>query len=201
MAYDVADSVNRKIGKLHEWRARYSKHEYPYKVVVNLFYELYTIQFMWKDIQSIFDGQTSSELGAVIDYSTAFNQIGALKRKVQVEVVNQRLMSLLESDQIVCDDQKYSQYVDMIEKAQNGNNDSVEEIEYSYVYIASVIELVLPWVACGLLGMNKHKAFTEVAGGDIGGFSIESFGDAYNHFNTLVNFQIGPSYKKLPPLW
>ena len=54
MSYDLTDTVNRRIQKLYQWRDRYSKDEYPYKVVVNLFYELYTIHFMWDEISSIF---------------------------------------------------------------------------------------------------------------------------------------------------
>lgn len=201
MAYDVSESINRKIQKLIQWRDRYTKQEYPHKVIVNLFYELYTIHFMWEDIQNIFEGSFSTELGRTIDYPEALNQILTLKRNIQVGTVNPRLMSLIESNQVVCDDIHYKQYVDMIEGAQNGSNDDIEEIEYSYVYIATVIELVIPWAAFGLLGMNKHKAFVEVTGGDIGGFSIKTFGDAYDSFNILSNTMIGASYKKLPPLW
>ena len=89
----------------------------------------------------------------------------------------------------------------MIGGAKNGNNDEVEEIEYSYAYITSVIELVIPWAACGWLGMDKHKAFVEVTGGDLGGLSLQSFGDSYKYINTIANREIADTYQKLSPLW
>ena len=74
----------------------------------------------------------------------------------------------------------------MIEDAKNGNNDEVEEIEYSYAYITSVIELVIPWAACGLLGMDKHKAFVDVTGGDVGGLKLDTFKDTIQFFPTVL---------------
>jgi hypothetical protein len=200
MAYDLNNTMNRKIEKLYQWRDRYSKSEYPYKVVVNLFYELYTIHFMWDEISSIFSKGLFSSPKRYNNFPDAMNHMANIKREIQVREINPKLIGLMESNLPACD-QQFEQYKQMIEDAKNGNNDEVEEIEYSYAYITSVIELVIPWAACGLLGMDKHKAFVDVTGGDVGGLSLQSFEEAYKYFNTIVNWQVGDSYKKLPPLW
>ena len=200
MAYDLNNTVNRKIQKLHQWRERYSKSEYPYKVVVNLFYELYTIHFMWDEISSIFSKGLFSSPKRYNNFPDAMNHMVNIKSEIQVREINPKLIGLMESNLPACD-QQFGQYKQMIEDAKNGNNGEVEEIEYSYAYITSVIELVIPWAACGLLGMDKHKAFVDVTGGDVGGLSLQSFEEAYKYFNTIVNWQVGESYKKLPPLW
>ncbi len=201
MVWDISDSMNRKIEKLRQWRDRYSKNEYPYKVVVNLFYELYTTHFMWDEISSIFSRGLFSKTKRYNNFADAYNHIVDIRREIQVREVNPKLIDIMESNLPVCDGQQYEQYKGMIEKAKKGENNEVEEIEYSYAYICTIIELVLPWAACGLLGMDKHKAFVEVSGGDVGGLSLQSFGDAYKYFNTIANWQVGDSYQKLPPLW
>jgi len=201
MAYDIKNTMDRKIQKLYQWRARYSKNEYPYKVVVNLFYELYTIHFMWDEISSIFSKGLFSRSKRYNNFSDAMNHMVNIKNEIQIREINPKLIELMESNLPVCGEMQYFQYKEMIEKARNGNNDEVEEIEYSYAYILTVVELITPWAACGLLGMDKHKAFVEVTGGDVGGLSLQSFEEAYKYFNTIVNWQVGESYKKLPPLW
>jgi len=200
MSYDLSNTMNRKIQKLYQWRDRYSKSEYPYKVVVNLFYELYTIHFMWDEISSIFSKGLFSRPRRYNNFQDAMNHMVNIKREIQVRDVNPKLIDIMESNLPACG-QQFEQYKKMISGAKNGNNGEVEEIEYSYAYITSVIELVIPWAACGLLGMDKHKAFVEVTGGDVGGLSLQSFEEAYKYFNTIVNWQVGDSYQKLPPLW
>ena len=53
--YDLENTVYRKVNKLQTWRLRYTdRREYLYKVIVNLFYELYTTENLWTEIEHIF---------------------------------------------------------------------------------------------------------------------------------------------------
>ena len=43
-----------KLNQLVIWRDRYSEKEYPYKVALNLLYELLVVEKMWDEIQAAF---------------------------------------------------------------------------------------------------------------------------------------------------
>ena len=91
--FDAKSTQNRKIQKLQEWRNRYSKEEYPYKVVMNMFYDLFAVESIWSDINSAFSGVKQFD-----DPNLALQHIGGLKRQVQLSLINQNLESFLKND-------------------------------------------------------------------------------------------------------
>lgn len=214
--FDIQASQNRKINKLKEWRSKYSKNEYPYKVVLNMFYELFSIEFIWDDINQAFMG-----VEQFTDLTKALLHIGERKRQVQISVIHQRLEQLMQNDR-VAGGIKFSDFKSMIQNAINGDNHQVIEIEYSYWFYCQYWEAVLEWAAYGLLGMDKHSAFREVTGGDVGGLKLDTFKDAITYFHKVLGIsfsykdvdgnRIDPlleknkkyypdSFEILPPLW
>lgn len=203
MAYNIADAMKRKIHKLNEWRNRYEKVEYPQKVVINMFYEMYTIFFMWKHISDFFKQDFFSKTKKKFtNFRDAMNYVNDLKRQFQINNINPKLMQILRSN-IPLGNQgiTFENFNSIIEHAQSGENTQVEEIEYAYAYNSTLCELIFGWAACGLLGMNKHDAFVNVTGGDIGGIVLDSFPDVLDSINTIANFEIAENYIKLPSLW
>ena len=81
--FDIKASQNRKINKLKEWRSRYSKSEYPYKVIMNMFYELFTMELIWDEINSAFSGQQQ-----INNPQEALMHIGQIKRNTQIQHVH-----------------------------------------------------------------------------------------------------------------
>ena len=178
--FDKKASQNRKIEKLKDWRIRYSKEEYPYKVILNMFYELISIELIWDDINSAFTGTKQYN-----NINEAYNHIGHLKRHVQLSVVNQNLDSYLKYDKVACG-AKYSDFKTMIAEAQNGNNHKVVEIEYSYWFYCQYWEAVIEWAAFGYLGFDKHTAFCTISGGDLGGVKLDTFQNTVRSLSTLL---------------
>lgn len=178
--FDILASQNRKINKLKGWRQTYSKKEYPYKVVLNMFYELFSIELMWDHINEAFNGEKRYD-----DQTVAYNHLGQLKRDVQLAEVHQNLESFLKIDKIACG-AKYSDFKKMIDEAQNGNNHKIIEIEYSYWYYCQYWEATIEWAAYGYLGYDKHSAFRAITGGDLGGLKLDTFQETVQSLSAIL---------------
>ena len=220
--FDIQAARDRKINKLKEWRDKYSRNEYPYKVILNMFYELFSIELMWGEIDSAFypslEQMTSNQFTTL---ALALGHIGEIKRGTQLLEVHQNLERFMENDKVVCG-VKYSDFREMVREAKNGDNYKVVEIEYSYWFYCQYWEAILQWAAYGYLGYDKHSAFIEVTGGNVGGLKLDTYQDAMEFFPWVlgVSFSwkdadgnsIDPlkdknnkyypdSFELLPPLW
>lgn len=178
--FDIKASQISQINKLKEWRERYSKNDYPGKVILNLFYELFTIELIWDEINLAFSGEIQFS-----DPAQAFSHIVEIKRQVQLREVHADLERLMANDTIACG-VKYSDFQGMIENAINGDNGSVVEVEYSYWYYCQYYEAIIEWAACGYLGYDKHSAFQAVTGGDVGGLKLDTFENTVEFFHKLL---------------
>jgi hypothetical protein len=193
MAYDIANSVERKMGKIRQWRGQYTAFDYPYKVTLNMFYELYTYSFMWDQLDKCFS------INGGYEFKEAMELISKQKKIFQINEMRDRVLDLMDRDYpLGSEGMCYSNFRPTIESARNGSNEAIEEIEYSYVYYAALFELLIPWAACGLTGLNKHQAFVEVTGGDVGGLEMDAIDDAIKYLNTIANFELAESYQKMP---
>ena len=183
--FDIQAAQNRKINKLKECRSRYSKEEYPYKVILNMFYELFSVELLWDDIISAFTGNKKFK-----DPTQALTHIVKLKRQIQLSQVHNNLESFLTNNRTACGI-SYSDLKEIVYKAQNGDNHAVIEIEYSYWFYCQYAEAALEWAAYGYLGYDKHSAFTAVTGGDVGGLKLNTFKDVIQFFPTILGISLG----------
>jgi len=54
MAINFEEDVNDNINNLKRWRERYSNDEYPFKVVLNMFYDLMPLKLLWDELNNSF---------------------------------------------------------------------------------------------------------------------------------------------------
>jgi len=183
--FDIKASQNRKINKLKEWRKRYSKTEYPYKVIMNMFYELFSMELIWVEIDSAF----SKRQQQISNPDDALTHISRIKRVAQLQLIKPRLEEFLNCDKIAAGI-KFSDYKHTIEAAKSGNNDMVIEIEYSYWFFCQFYEAVLQWASLAYLGFDKHSAYREVTGGDLGGLKLDNFLNAIQSLCSVLGVSI-----------
>ena len=210
--YDLKknETVYRKLNMLKTWRLRYTdKSEYLDKVILNMFYELYTTEKLWPEIEYKFFKKSffNASPKRYDDFNSALNHTIDLWNHIKLTEVNPNLISWMEKD-IPAFGMKFSQYKEgLLYDAQNGDNNAVEEIEFSYACLLSINELILVWASFGLMGMNKHEAFVQTTGGDIGevqvnqGAILNSIENIYQYLNTLANWPINDHYQKIDDLW
>ena len=176
--------MDRKIQKLYQWRDRYSKREYPYKVILNMFYDLFATQHIWPVINQSFSG-----LKKYSDFSGALSEISEVRRNAQIDYVNLRLIELIDTNEEAAG-VKYSDFSEDISNAKKGNNHAVVEIEYSYWFFCSYNDVTIYWAACGLMGLDKQSAYREITGGDVGGLRLDTFKDAIENFPKILGVNL-----------
>jgi len=171
------------ISKLNEWRNRYDRVEYPGKVVINIFYELFGIEGVWRELSTNFSGEERTS-----DFGLAYQHVVYLKRNYQIQSLRDNLQTYLNQDKVVCG-VKYSDWRNDIKLASKGSNADVIDIEYSYWYYNQYCLATLHWAALGLMGFDKHSAFREISGGDIEGFKADTFSDILKYLSQVLGLE------------
>lgn len=207
--------LQNKKDKLLEWRDRYCKQDYPFKVIQNLFYDLYADKASWTEIKKCFKTDfLGNSIQQFSNLREAEEYLLLKRRKIQLEKIHPNLESLLEDNVPVTDLLVFLDYVPMIHNAENGSNKDVEEIEYSYVFYQFISDFIFRWATMGLLGKNPSEACyiaTEMLSGDA---NFKSFENVFKTFNkTASTFLSGQGitnegkkvkigiYVPLSPLW
>ncbi|MCK4338420.1 MAG: hypothetical protein KAW87_00305 [Candidatus Cloacimonetes bacterium] len=206
MIENFSKNVEFNMNNLKKWRDRYSPNEYPYKVVINMFYDLIPLQMIWSDILNCF-----SQGKKVNSIDEGIILISQIFRNAQLSIKDSMEEYMTNNIQI-CDVSSTSLKI-MIEKAESGDNKFVEEIEYSYIARTSLKAFFLIWAAMGLSGNSMEKAYQKISEAT---FPIKNFDDfeiVFQAFSNSVNIMIGglsmgnknqivkPLYSPLPKLW
>lgn len=178
---------------LKTWRSRYSKFEYPEKVMINTFYLQYIVNYLWEDIMATFIPNvrtmfTSDVVNKQIiekkfqDYKSARLRVDEIFDEIKLNVIHPQLKQLLANNTDVgsLDVRNFNQ---LIVESRSGNHGSTEELEYRYLYYKLSNEGILTWAACGLAGLDPERALYE-ATGCIFGFS--NFDEATISFGKLL---------------
>ena len=184
---NVSEIQENKINLLRTWRDRYSPSEYPYKVVMNMFYELFADELIWNDIDNAFNRREK----IFSSYDQALEHIYMMKRDVQINSVRPNLETSLMPKNKIAAGARFSDFDDNISLAKEGDNEAIVEIEYSYWYFCQYHDVFLHWAACAFLGMDKHEAFIEATGGDLGDLNLSSLEGAIGSFSMILGGGFG----------
>ncbi len=141
------------------WRKRYSSEEYPQKVVINLFYGRYTVNYLWQELNEAFteEGKKVSAKLQLTDITKAQNYFVDRCRTVKLTKTHPNLHHLLNQGGKVGGIQ-LSDYTNLINESIQGNHKSLEEIEFRYLYYTLTDIFVFRWAGLGLIGFDKVKA-------------------------------------------
>lgn len=179
-----------RLARITQWRNRYSKTEYPYKVLLNTVYQMLVCIEMWEYILNCFtQGKVYN------DFQAASNIVQNKSGEVATKKVHPIVESTIRSGKTIsC--LNISLLNEIVAKAQKGDNKSVEEVELSYFWYTGAVEISYAYAALGLMGMTKMQALQQVSSLIIGG-NPDDLNSALSIFGT--NAEI--CYKKLPNLW
>jgi len=199
---------NYAIKNLQKWRIRYSKNEYPKKVLNNTLYKLYTVNFMW---DSLINFYSLNKAPLVSDYASARELVSDFFLKYKIEKTLPILDKLIEKKTKVAgfDVKGY------ITKSENAiiyqNNEFVEELEFTFIYYYIANECLFRWFALRIIKKTKIEALGDVTGkrtailnnGEvINGDSINSYEKALDILGAFgVNTLININYKKFPSFY
>ncbi len=147
--------------ELAAWRQRYSRAEYPGKLLVNIFYSLHTVNFMWPYLAGGFSPVDRAKYNHR-DIVAAWQSMSSVYNRTKIERTQPALMGLLAQASDVGGLTVRSVSA-LVEKAKNVP-DALEELEYTYVHYAMVREYLFRWSACGYIGRDKQQALAAVTG-------------------------------------
>lgn len=197
MRIDLRHSFNEGMNNLSTWRNRYSFHDYPEKVLINVFYRKYSMLFMWDEIQKCFNnGQLWS------DFNTGFQKLKQTYQQTAISKTQPVLLQFLtESPEKQIGSTSFSSYTEKIAGSRQGNNQDLEEIEYSYLYYLLTDECVLLWAAFGGTGIDQIKAIGQLSGLIIETPEINSYEQIEGILGRLcASAYLNKVYNPLPPL-
>ncbi len=182
----------KKVNQLFLWRKRYSKPEYPYKVALNLLYEMLVCERMWTEIQRPFNHLLfNSDSVKFKNFQEAHKYIIDLSN----EIARKELVQIVESEYHELDSiagLNWRTIREHVSKAQKGDNEEVQEIELTYYFYTCGIELIYAWAALGYLGINQEIAFSSLTGMIIGGVDYSSYPSLLHHFGLSSTWLYNP---------
>ena len=206
MIENISENVEFNMNNLKKWRERYSSSEYPFKVVINMFYDLIPLEIIWSDILNCFDQGTK-----VNSIDDGIIQISQIFRNAQLTISDS--MNEFMKNGIQIGDCNLAKLLPIIDKAKSGDNRFVEEIEYSYIVRTSLKAFFLTWASLGLNGYTMEEAYQKITETTIPITDYKDFMIVFKAFSNSVNIMIGglsmgdenqiiePLYSPLPKLW
>jgi len=157
----MTNPFNEGMNNLRNWRSRYTKNEYPSKVVLNIFYRQYTMNSIWESqIENSFNRFKNTETDVLVafqklemEYSNASGHF----------TIGNTLLDLMNQQQDV-GGLNYKNNIPIISRGQSGDNKAIEELEFTYLYYLLCNKATLMWAAFGRKGFAKVDAIAQVTG-------------------------------------
>ena len=186
-----------KLKKLNEWRDRYSEQEYPYKVALNLLYDLLIVENIWDEIKISIE---MSFLGFGKTNFLSFHEAHGYVLNRCDSVAKSSIRTIVSREYKTRDsiaNFNWSSTRNRVFKAQNGDNKEVHKIELAYYYFTCGVELIYAWLALRYLGFDQQAAFEDLTGMGINVVDFNSYQSLLNCFGKAAN----KYYKPLPNLY
>lgn len=202
MRTDLKHSLNEGMNNLMTWRNRYTPQEYPEKVVLNIFYRKYTMEFLFPEIlESFRRNSLVARSSKNKDFNEAFQELKMEYSATSQMKTHPVLLNLLTDHERTVGSTNYGIFAPLIGGARNGDSSKLEEIEYAYLYYLLADECVLLWGALGRTGLNKIEAVGKLSGMIIETDEIYQYGQIEEVLGKLCAAPyLKENYKTLPPL-
>ena len=199
MSIDLTNPLNDGINYLKKWRDRYSNFEYPSKIVLNIFYRQYAMDSIWDmQITNSFEDLSNSE----IDLQEAFKKIeNEYSSSAENFTSNNRLINLIKEG-VEIGGLNYHSLLPLISRAENEDNEAVEELEFTYLYWLLANKSTIMWSAYGRIGHSTLESVTKVTNAIIKINEPFTYKNSLNIFgNLIVSKFMDEKYVPLKPLF
>ena len=148
----IEASFEKAKDKIRNWRNTYSKNDYPQKLVDNAFYQIVPTEQIWSRFNAIFPNEFDYN-----NFDDAFDYILDVHRQVQTEIRPNFEKTMREIPDVGCHD--YLEFKNKAIRANVGENDIVEQLEYFYIWVSIRDSLMLAFLAWGVVGLTWEDAY------------------------------------------
>ena len=189
---DLRQAYSEGIQNIRNWRTRYTPQEYPHKVVINIMYRAYGMNYIWNDYKNGNLPRYSNFQEAVIDMEQRYS-------RVAIEKVGDNLMVWLDNKpNEAIGNLTFSNYDRLATVAENDKTKK-EELEFSYIFDLLQEKCVLYWIALRQTGKNDIDAIAAITGVIIESIPNMDYAGAKYVFQELcVKQYISQNYSQLP---
>jgi len=161
MRLDMTNTFNEAKENINIWKKRYASEEYPFKVVLNIFYRQFTMNSIWeKELKSSFVKYFNTEPDWVSGYEKIENEYSQASGQF---TVGNTLVNLMNQRQIV-GGINYANFEQLISRGKIGNKSAIEEIEFSYIYYYLTNKAINIWASFGRTGQNEIDSIATITG-------------------------------------
>ena len=180
---DLKQPYKEGIENILKWRSRYSIVEYPEKIVLNIFYRKFTMDFLWANSTGLVF-KTFEE--GVLYFKNLYSAIAVKKvQPILVETLKNN------SDKII-GGIRHNDFTKLINEIKQGNIKAKEEIEFNYLYYLLADECVLYWLALNATGVKQIDSISRLSG-----FILEEIQiDNYSTISTILGQLCAGQYLK-----
>lgn len=189
---DLRQAYSEGIQNIRNWRTRYTPQEYPNKVVINMMYRAYSMNYIWNDYKN----------GILAQYTNFQEAAFAMEQRyssIAVEKVHNNLMAWLESrPNETIGNLTFDSYKRLATAAVNDKTKK-EELEFSYIFDLLQEKCVLYWIALRQTGKSDIDAIAQITGVIIEPISNIDYAIAKYIFQELyVKKYISQNYSSMP---
>lgn len=174
MNVDLSNTFKDARRLINAWKARYSPQEYPYKIVLNVFYRKFTIEKMWIRAMS----QSHSTWQQAYQYN--MNLYGDVASGEIVPVLEAWVKANKQVGMI-----KFSDFQPYIQSAAGGNAEAIKGIEYTYFLHRILDELIILWISKVNAGETKINAIASMTRAVLAEMPINDYATIEQVFDQL----------------
>lgn len=142
-------------GKIQFWRNKYTRNEYPHKIVINMMYRAYATQFVYQAFQN-------NGLPPFDDFNEAASYVIRFYGETAISKVHANLLDWMrfKPNELV-GTVTTSSYENLATLAEN-NSSKLEELEFSYIFNTMSDMCVLYFIAFRLCGDSQEEAIQKM---------------------------------------
>ncbi len=149
---DLSKAYAEATNNVRVWRNRYSTEEYPHKVVINMMYRAYTMQYIWNEFKNGTLPKFATINEALLGMSQHYREISTTK-------IFSNLLNWLETrpnDSVGT--LTYSRYENNLATPAENDKRKREELEFSYIFEMLEDECVLYYIGFRQMGKGFQDA-------------------------------------------
>lgn len=189
---DLRPRFDEAVRRIRAWRTRYSVEEYPHKIVLNIMYRAYGMDYIWGEFKS-------GKLPQLSSIEEAFNWMDNHYAEITGEKIQPYLLDWLKTNpNKEIGNVVFEKYEALARKAELDKNKK-EELEFSYLYHLLEDYCVLYFIGFRLLGKSTVDVISMMTNYLIEDMPQMNYGMAKQVFSQLyVNRYMHEHYSPLP---
>lgn len=154
---DLRPPLNEALGNIVNWRNKYTRSEYPHKIVLNIMYRAYSTKF-------VFEAFSRDELPEFDDFTEAAREVHRFYGHMAATEVHSNLLRWMatkpnEEVGTVC-----TERLEKLATRAETDPQALEELEFTYIFELLNDMSVLYWIAFRQCGESDVNAIYKMSG-------------------------------------